>query len=123
MLGNGMRPDKTYPIRRTAIFVGRNYPQIGSGKSKALRRPRLSLSPKAKEIIAAGINKFDDEFLFPQNDIDGEPPTKSVDYRCRKTIAEPAFIFRPDDCRDTFATRARKDEIRASVIARPGKAA
>jgi hypothetical protein len=47
------------------------------GKTKAAIR-RVYLSEKAKKILSAGMERFDGENLFPQNDIDDEQTIKTL---------------------------------------------
>jgi integrase len=78
---------------------------VTRSKTKASIR-RIHLSDKAKAILKARLERFDGDFLFPQNDKDGTGPIKVLDVQHRKALGAPGFKFRLYDCRTTFATRA-----------------
>lgn len=104
MIESGMRCDEVYRIRRAEVFLNRNYLQVTKGKTPAAVR-RVYLSEKAKAILRYRLNKFKGEYLFPQNDVDGEPATKTL-YRVHaRTVAGLGYSFRIYDCRHTFASR------------------
>lgn len=105
MIQTGMRCDEVYRIRREEVFLDNNFLKITKGKTKSSIR-KIHLSEKAKLILEYRFNKFDGEFLFPQDDIDGKPSTKTLNYLHRKTITKLNYSFRLYDCRHTFATRA-----------------
>ncbi|MBX7171361.1 MAG: site-specific integrase [Pyrinomonadaceae bacterium] len=105
MIQTGMRCDEVYRIRRDEIFLDKNFLKITKGKTKASIR-KIHLSEKAKSILEYRLNKFEGEFLFPQDDVDGQPATKTLDYFHRKTVKKLKLNFRLYDCRHTFATRA-----------------
>jgi hypothetical protein len=52
------------------------------------------------------LQKFDGENLFPQNNIDGQQATSSIDALHLETVRKLDFDFRLYDCRHTLATRA-----------------
>jgi len=67
------------------------------------------VSDKTKKFLAARILRFDGDYLFPHNDIDGNKPTGSLVYINLKMTRAPGFNFRIYDARHIFATRAIKD--------------
>jgi integrase len=77
MLETGMRCDEVYRIRRSEVFLSKNYLQVTKGKTAATVR-RVYLSDKAKDVLRYRLKKFKGENLFPQNDIDDGAPTKML---------------------------------------------
>jgi len=104
MLETGMRCDEVYRIRRNEVFLDRNYLQVTSGKTAAAVR-RVYLSGKAKAILSYRLNKFKGEYVFPQNDVDGKPATKTLCIIHARTVAALGYSFRIYDCRHIFASR------------------
>lgn len=104
MLETGMRCDEVYRIRRAEVYLNRNYLQVTKGKTAAAVR-RVYLSERAKEILSYRLNKFKGEYLFPQNDVDGKPATKTLCRIHAQTVAGLGFSFRIYDCRHSFASR------------------
>jgi len=104
MLETGMRPVEIFHLRKKDISLDKNSLQVTRSKTKASIR-RVPLSDKAKLILEARLNRFDDGFLFPQNDNNGSAPTKALDKLHRQVISKLEYKFRLYDCRHTFATR------------------
>lgn len=105
MLESGMRCGEVYRIKRTEVFLDKDYLQVTKGKTKAAIR-RVYLSKKAKKILSSRMARFDGVYLFPQNDIDYKSATQPLNYLHLKTVRRLGFSFRLYDCRHTFATRA-----------------
>ena len=63
------------------------------------------------------MNKFTGENLFPQNDIDGNLPTDSLDRMHLATVRNLKMNFRLYDARHTFASRAFEGGIDLLVLA------
>ena len=105
MLETGMRPIEVFRLRREDVSLERSSLQITRSKTKSSIR-RIHLSDKAKAILKGRIERFDGDFLFPQNDRDGTAPVKVLDVFHRQAINKLGFKFRLYDCRHTFATRA-----------------
>ncbi len=62
---------------------------------------------------------FDGDYLFPQNDMDGEKANSDSGKLHLQRIIDRGFNFRPDDCRHTFATSAlesRADLLKTALI-------
>lgn len=109
MLETGMRPVEIFHLRKMDVSLDKNCLQVTRSKTKASIR-RVPLSDKAKAILKARINRFDGDFLFPQNDIDGSSPMNALDKYHRKAINKLGLKFRLYDCRHTFATRALEND-------------
>ncbi|HVE55995.1 MAG TPA: site-specific integrase [Pyrinomonadaceae bacterium] len=105
MLETGMRPIEISHLRKKDISLDRDCLQITRSKTKASIR-RVHLSDKAKAILEARLKRFDGDFLFPQNDVDGSLPVKALDIVHRSVVRKIEYNFRLYDCRHTFATRA-----------------
>lgn len=116
ILESGMRPDEVHRIARSDVHLSLGYVQVTKGKTAAARR-RVYLTERAKGVLSARLKRFDGIFLFPQNDIDGSPATKSLDWWHRFTIRKLGFDFRLYDCRHTFATRAHENGIDLLTLA------
>jgi integrase len=116
ILETGMRPIEVFLLRRADVLIERNYLQITKSKTRSSIR-RVHLSDKAKAILKARIERFDGEFLFPQNDKDGAGPTKALNVFHRRAINDLGFNFRLYDCRHTFATRALESGIDLLTLA------
>jgi integrase len=63
------------------------------------------------------LNRFKGENLFPQNDIDGNLPTGSLDRMHLATVRNLKMNFRLYDARHTFASRAVENGIDLLVLA------
>lgn len=105
MLQTGARCGELYNLRRQDVFLDKGFLKIAKGKTKSARR-NVYLTEKAKEILRYRMNKFKGVFLFPQDDIDGKPPTRSLDRLHAAVVETTGLQFRLYDCRHTFATRA-----------------
>jgi integrase len=77
MVETGLRCGEMYRSKRTDAFPDDRYPKVTKCETKNPVR-RVPLSEKAKNILAARIKRFDPEFLFPQNDIDGREPAMDL---------------------------------------------
>ena len=105
MIESGMRCGEVYNLQRQDVFIEKGYLKVTKGKTKSAIR-NVHLSERAKQVLEYRLDKFKGEFMFPQNEIDGEPATKTINYFHLKTIEKLSFSFRLYDCRHTFATRA-----------------
>jgi integrase len=79
MLETGMRCGEVYRIRRQDVHLMQGFLQVVKGKTKASIR-RVYLTDKAKAVLEHRLRKFKGENLFPRKEIDGEPPTGSLDH-------------------------------------------
>jgi integrase len=116
LLETGMRCGEVYRIKKDEVFLSEGFLKVTKSKTRSSIR-RVHLSVKAQKILSARISKFDGEYLFPQNDKDGEQATGSLVYLHLKTIRRLGFNFRLYDCRHTFATRAVENGIDLVVLA------
>ena len=105
IIETGMRPGELYNLRRNDINPEKNYLQVVKGKTNASRR-RVYFTDKTNKVLEYRLQKFDDEYLFPQNDIDGQQATSSIYALHLETVRKLGFDFRLYDCRHTFASRA-----------------
>ena len=97
-------------LRKTAILPVKNPRRVSRRKTKASTR-RRPFSGSAKAIFKARLNRFDDSFLFHQNDKDGSPPSKASDSFHLWEVGKFGFKSRLSDCRHTFATIALEIRI------------
>jgi integrase len=104
ILETGMRPNELYSLKRESVFLDKNFLRVESGKTKAARR-KVFLTKKAHLILSRRLQKFDGDYVFPQNDINGSKATPDLGVFHLKTINQLGFSFRLYDCRHTFATR------------------
>jgi integrase len=105
MIETGMRPGEFYDLRSCDVCLEKNYLQAVRGKTKASRR-RVYLTDRTYKVLEYRLQKFDGEYLFPQNDIDGQQATSSICALHLETVRKLGFDFRLYDCRHTFASRA-----------------
>jgi len=105
MIETGMCPGELYNPRRNDVNLEKNYLQVVKGKTSASRR-RVYFTDKAHKVLEYRLQKFDGEYLFPQNDIDGQQATSSIYALHLETVRKLGFDFRLYDCRHTFASRA-----------------
>ena len=116
MLESGMRCGEVYRLKRQDIFLEKAYLKVTKGKTKSSVR-QVPLSGKAVQILSARLTKFDGDYLFPQNDTDGEKETDSLSNLSRKVVRQLGFDFRLYDCRHTFATRAIESGVDLVTLA------
>lgn len=110
MLETGLRCAEVYQLKRGDVYLEKNFLQVTKGKTKSSIR-RVHLSDRAREILRYRMERFDGQYLFPQNDIDGEPATKTLNKFHLATIRRLSFDFRLYDCRHSFATRALESVV------------
>jgi integrase len=115
MLETGMRCNEVYQLCKKDVFLFQGFLQVTKGKTKSSIR-RVHLSDKAKKVLTARISKFDGENLFPQNDVDGEKATATLNHLHLTTIRRLGLNFRLYDCRHTFATRALESGVNLLVL-------
>jgi integrase len=116
MLETGMRTGEVYRIKRSEVFLHKNYLQVTKGKTKSSVR-RVYLTDRAKRILESRINRFKGENIFPQDDLDGNPATRTLDHRHIKVVRKLKLDFRLYDARHTFATRAIEKGIDPVTLA------
>jgi integrase len=67
--------------------------------------------------LSSRIEKFNGEYLFPHNDIDGKKPIESLNIMHRQVLKKLKLDCRLYDCRYTFATRAIESGVDLLVLA------
>jgi len=68
-------------------------------------------------VLSYWMKRFDGENLFPQNEIDGQIATTSLNDLHLKAIRQLGFSFRLYDCRHTLATRALESGVDLLTLA------
>ena len=116
MLETGMRCGEVYRIRRSEVFLEKGFLKVTKGKTKASIR-QVHLSERARKVLQYRAHKFTGENLFPQNDIDSNKPTGSLDKKHLATVRNLKMNFRLYDARHTFASRAVENGIDLLVLA------
>jgi integrase len=113
-----MRPIEISDLLKKDISLDKDCLEVTRSQAKASIR-RGHLSDKAQAIPEARLKRFDGDFLFPQNDVDGSSPVKALDIVHRSVVRKLEYNFRLYDCRRIFATRAlesRTDPITLAAI-------
>lgn len=116
MLESGMRCGEVYCVRRQDISLDKGFLQVVKGKTDASIR-QVHLSERARKVLQYRMNKFAGENLFPQNDVDGQKATITLDRLHSETVRKLGLKFRLYDARHTFASRAVEDGIDLLVLA------
>lgn len=116
MLETGMRCGEIYQLRRQDVSLEKGYLKVYKAKTRSSIR-QVHLSDRAKRVLQYRLDKFKNENLFPQNDIDGNKPTDSLDKKHLATVRNLKMNFRLYDARHTFASRAVENGIDLLVLA------
>jgi integrase len=73
--------------------------------------------------LSERLQKFDGQYLFPQNDIDGQQATADIGSLHLATVTPLKFKFRFYDCRHTFASKVfEKGTDLITLASIPGRA-
>jgi integrase len=99
-----MRPLKVYELRRHQVNLEKGFLQIENGKTKAANR-KIWFTEWVEKILRARLERFEGDFLFPKNEIDGEPRTFDLNRHHQIAIKNLKLRFRIYDLRHTFAMR------------------
>ncbi len=78
MLETGMRCGEVYRLRRSDVSFEKGFLQVVKGKTASSIR-QVHLSERARAVLQYRADKFTGENLFPQNDIDGQRATLTLD--------------------------------------------
>lgn len=116
MLETGMRCNEVYQLRRQDVSLEKGYLKVYKAKTKSSVR-RVHLSNEAQKVLQYRLNRFKGENLFPQNDMDGNKPTDTLDKAHLATVRNLKMNFRLYDARHTFASRAVENGIDLLVLA------
>jgi integrase len=116
MLETGMRCGEVYRVRRQDVSLDKGFLQVVKGKTESSIR-QVHLSDRAKVVLQYRADKFTGDNLFPQNDIDGERATFTLDRLHLETIKKLELKFRLYDARHTFASRHVENGIDLLVLA------
>jgi len=116
MLETGMRCNEVYQLRRQDVSLEKGYLKVYKAKTRNSVQ-KVYLSDEARKVLRYRLNRFKGENLFPQNDIDGNPPTNSLDKAHLATVRNLKMKFRFYDARHTFARRAVENGVDLLVLA------
>jgi integrase len=116
MLETGMRCGEVYRLRRSDVSFEKGFLQVVKGKTDSSIR-QVHLSDRAKAVLQYRADKFTGDNLFPQNDVDGQRATLTLDRKHLETTKNLKMKFRLYDARHTFASRAVENGIDLLVLA------
>ncbi len=116
MLETGMRCGEVYQLRRSDVSFEKGFLQVVKGKTASSVR-QVHLSERARAVLQYRADKFTGDNLFPQNDVDGQRVTLTLDRKHLETIKTLKMKFRLYDARHTFASRAVENGIDLLVLA------
>jgi integrase len=110
MIETGMRCGEVYQLRKQDVNLTQGFVKVAKGKTKSSIR-RVHLSDRAQRILSHRMERFDGEYLFPQNDIDGQQAASSIYALHLETVRKLGFDFRLDDWASSVCVRSlRKGE-------------